>query len=613
MHIQSKRSWLASAALVFTLASVAQPTIADDPLLGLWSTEVTFGPTLRGELTLTREGSTWHAALANAEARFDAAGDDVRGNFPRNLGQFRGTVTDNGRTISGFWLQPSDVTSEQPDSPAAFQAFATPLVLQRTGRNVWRGTVQPVDERFTLYLRIFRSADGLLTAAFRNPEINSVGGAQHFLVTQEGNSVRFRARIDDKSPEISHNATLAHNPDRLQIFWPDLGRTLELQRRAPQQVLKFFPRPPGEAYKYSRPPVTGDGWATARAHDVGIDESAIARLVQRLVEVDPSARRPALIHSLLVARSGKLVLEEYFFGYERNMPHDTRSAGKTFASVMLGAAIRSGAKIAPESRIYDLLAAMGPFANPDPRKSRITLADLMTHNSGLACDDNDDASPGNENTMQQQPRQPNWWKYTLDLPMAHDPGTRYAYCSANINLVGAALTTATRTWLPELFERTVARPLQFGPYHWNLMPTDEGYLGGGAWVRPRDLLKVGQAYLDGGVWRGRRIVDASWVTQSTTPRAEISPVTTGLDPNQFSNFYIAGNDALAWHANGVRSGERTYREYAATGNGGQLLIVIPELDLAVVLTAGNYRQGGIWTQWRNNIVGAEIIPAIRSP
>ena len=84
---------------------------------------------------------------------------------------------------------------------------------------------------------------------------------------------------------------------------------------------------------------------------------------------------------------------------------------------------------------------------------------------------------------------------------------RYAYCSANINLVGGALTAATRTWLPEFFERTVARPLQFGRYHWNLMPNGEGYLGGGAFLRPRDLLKVGQAYLDGGVWHGRRIVD----------------------------------------------------------------------------------------------------------
>jgi hypothetical protein len=99
-----------------------------------------------------------------------------------------------------------------------------------------------------------------------------------------------------------------------------------------------------------------------------------------------------------------------------------------------------------------------------------------------------------------------------------------------------------------------------------------------------------------------------WICRWHTIRERDTPT---VPPT--SNFYLAGNDALAWHSNGVRSGERTYREYAATGNGGQLLIVIPEFDLAVVLTAGNYRQGGIWTQWRNNIVGAEIIPAIRSP
>ena len=83
---------------------------------------------------------------------------------------------------------------------------------------------------------------------------------------------------------------------------------------------------------------------------------------------------------------------------------------------------------------------MGPFANPDPRKAQITLAHLMTHSAGLACNDNDDDSPGNEGTMQGQTRQPDWWRYTLDLPQAHDPGSRYAYCSANINLVGGALT-----------------------------------------------------------------------------------------------------------------------------------------------------------------------------
>jgi CubicO group peptidase (beta-lactamase class C family) len=261
--------------------------------------------------------------------------------------------------------------------------------------------------------------------------------------------------------------------------------------------------------------------------------------------------------------------------------------------------------------VYEALAGMGPFANPDPRKARITVAHLMTHTSGLACDDNDEKSPGNEDTMSAQRLQPDWWKYTLDLPMAHEPGTRYAYCSANSNLVGAMLKAATGTPLPELFDQWVARPLDFPRYHWNVMPTGDGYLGGGAFMRSRDLLKVGQAYLDGGVWRGRRIVDAAWVERSTKPYVQISPATTGLDKETFPEFYGEGEDSWAWHPNKLTSGERTYREYEASGNGGQLLMVIPELELVVVFTAGNYRQGGIWGRFRDQIVPKEIIPSIR--
>ena len=91
----------------------------------------------------------------------------------------------------------------------------------------------------------------------------------------------------------------------------------------------------------------------------------------------------------------------------------------------------------------------------------------------------------------------------------------------------------------------------------------------------------------------------------------ISPATTGLSPNQFPEFYGEADDGYAWHLSQLRVGERTYREYAASGNGGQLLIVIPELDLTIVFTAGNYGQGGIWSRFRNQIVPQEIIPAIQ--
>jgi CubicO group peptidase (beta-lactamase class C family) len=307
------------------------------------------------------------------------------------------------------------------------------------------------------------------------------------------------------------------------------------------------------------------------------------------------------MHSMLVARRGKLVMEEYFHGYDRDMPHDTRSAGKTFASVMLGAVMREGVPISPETRVYQLLGGMGPFANPDPRKSRIALGHLMTHTTGLACDDYNDASPGNENRLEQVTT--DWYKYTLDLPMAHEPGHRYAYCSANMNLMGAALTTATHTWLPELFARTVARPLQFGTWHWNLMPNGQGYLGGGSWLRPRDLLKVGQAYLDGGVWKGRRIVDSAWIAISTASRIKITPATTGLSEDDFGNNYGGGEDGLAWHLGGD--------QYFATGNGGQLLIVAPKQEMVVVFTGANYRQGWIWGRWGPEFMDKHFIPAIR--
>ena len=416
----------------------------------------------------------------------------------------------------------------------------------------------------------------------------------------------------DGPPQVRHAAVFSGPAEGFRLFWPDAGQVLRLGRATTNQAANFSRRPPdAPPYSYRAPPPTGDGWETARAREVGMDEDSLTGVIRRIAAADPAVRAPSLMHSLLVARRGKLVLEEYFFGFTRDTPHDTRSAGKTFASVLLGAVMRRGVRLAPESRVYQVMAPLGPFANPDPRKARITLAHLLTHTAGLACDDNDDASPGNEGTLQSQRGQPDWWKYTLDLPMAHEPGARYAYCSANINLVGGALTVGAGTWLPELFDRWIARPLEFGPYHWNLTPTDQGYFGGGAFLRPRDLLKVGQAYLDGGVWRGRRIVDSSWTAVSTRSRIHISPASTGLSPETFGEFYGEGNDAYAWHLGRVESGDRVYRTYAAGGNGGQVLLVVPELRLVVDFTGGNYGQGGIWGRWGQQIVGNQIIPALR--
>src|SRR5207253_2913505 len=85
-----------------------------------------------------------------------------------------------------------------------------------------------------------------------------------------------------------------------------------------------------------------------------------------------------------------------------------------------GAAMMRGKRVGPETPVYGLLAGMGPFAHPDPRKATVTVAHLMTHTSGLACDDNDEASPGREETRQSQRGERDWWKYTPELALAPD-------------------------------------------------------------------------------------------------------------------------------------------------------------------------------------------------
>jgi CubicO group peptidase (beta-lactamase class C family) len=288
-----------------------------------------------------------------------------------------------------------------------------------------------------------------------------------------------------------------------------------------------------------------------------------------------------------------------------------RSASKAFSSVTLGAVMMEGAPISPDTPITQLLAPFGPFANPDPRKDRITVAHALTHTTGLTCDDafEEPLSPGNESVMQTQREEPNWWRFMLNLPMAHEPGARYAYCSGGISLAGGALTMATGEWLPALFDRAVAQPLQFQRYYWNLMPNGDGYLGGGAFVRTRDFLKLGQAYLDGGVWNGRRIATEEYVREALSEQVRITPQTTGLARDQFQNFYYEVGEGLGWHHIFVRSGDQRYPAYHTNGNGGQLLLIVPQFDLVVMFTAGNYRTG-LWNLERDAIVGEIIIPAL---
>ncbi len=577
--------------LVGLAMGLAAPACAEDDLAalgGMWISQNDFGPGPSGELVLEVIGEGWRAVYGGEEGEvIHTDGTAISIAFANSGSRFDGTIDIAQGRMDGWWTQP-------PGPPG--MAFATPVTLNHSGSGIWRGVVQPLPQTFTLEMSLFHQ-EGAWRAAFRNREYNLNGGSPHFTVTRNGDALAFAATRGDSA----RNATVSADGAVIEVEWPPSPQPLVLTRSNARTDAS-------DTVGYQVPAALPDGWATGRAQDAGFDEAALDALVREIAGGDPFSESPQRIHSLLVIRKGRLVLDAYFDGHDAATPHDLRSAGKTLTSILLGAMMQAGADIGPDTRPFVLLANNG--ASADPAHGQIMLRHLMTHTSGLACDDNDDASPGSEGTMQSQSDEPDWWAFTLRLPVVHPPGLHYAYCTAGMNLVGAAMRKVSGEALPALFQRLVAGPLGFGAYHWNLMPNGEAYLGGGMHMRPRDLAKLGQLYLDGGIWNGQRIVSSDWVAASVARQTEINEETTGMDAERFAQIATRGADGYAWHLYGVTSAGRTYVSYEASGNGGQYLVVVPELELVVVITGGNYGQGWIWTKWRNALIGDRIIGAL---
>lgn len=503
----------------------------------------------------------------------------------------------DGSVLRGTFTQPTQAEG------VWYQTMATPVELPRVAENRWRADLVVQARPHHVFLDVFADEGSGYAAVIRNPEANDVMGARVFTV-RPGAPGEWFLLADPESDEPRHVLRRSANGG---LVFSDSG--LELAPASDELASHYYSRMPGASAAYTEPPSLGDGWTIASPEEAGFDRAKLDDLVAELAGNDPRPRHPQLLHSLLVSHRGKLVVEEYFYGHDRAMRHDTRSLGKVFGSVLIGALRQNGVAIdVREPVVVNTLQGAG-LPVDDPRKAEITLHHLMTYTSGLDCA-GDSESLGSEDRMWEQEKQPNFWLFTASLPVLHPPGDRYAYCSGSANMVGFVLARHGGRKVYKLFDEFIAEPLEFGPYHWALAPNGEGYLGGGPYMRPRDFLKVGAMYEMNGRWNDRQIVPADWVRESTRSFIEITPETTGTDQETFDNNYPGGGQGYIWRTDIVRAGDTTYRSYEASGNGGQLVIVVPELDLAVAMTGGNYGQGVVWSRWRNRIVGGLVIPAL---
>jgi CubicO group peptidase (beta-lactamase class C family) len=298
--------------------------------------------------------------------------------------------------------------------------------------------------------------------------------------------------------------------------------------------------------------------------------------ISHLINLIKNTPRPDF-RGLIVIKDNKLVVEEYFNTYWRETIHDIRSSGKAVTAILLGIAIDKGFVKSTEQSIYDFFPK-GRFAEPAADAHRdIRIKHLLLMSSGLAADDGNPNSPGNTANWLTKD---NWVNFAIQLPMIFKPGEKYVYNDVCPMLIGAIIEEASGKTLADFAEENLFKPLNIREAYWYTAPNGRTGPMGNLYLSALDFAKIGLLVLNKGQWNGKRVVNKTWIDSIFANRTDISAV----DPffSTYGHFWFGGTKNI---------NKKNYDYICASGNGGNLLFVVPSENLVVSLTSSAYGQG----------------------
>lgn len=346
-----------------------------------------------------------------------------------------------------------------------------------------------------------------------------------------------------------------------------------------------------DQYIYQAPEYKHDGILTGTLHEVNIDSVMIKLAINKILNGQYKE-----VHSILIYRDDKLVLEEYFEGHkwqwdgpahhgdnvnwDGTMPHNIMSATKSLTSACIGIAIDKGIIDNVHQSIFDYLPDHSHLCASG--KENITIEHLLTMTSGLEWREWSAPYSSAEN-----PTIGIWFQdkdpisYILEKPLVDEPGTAFNYSTGNMVLLGEIIHNASNMSIDEFSEKYLFEPLNIDTALW-AVKFENGVDGNNLMITPRAMVKFGAIYLNEGAWDGQQIVPEAWIEKSKNPfpgnyRINIPGEASGRMGYTYS----------WWTKTYYKSG-KPINMFTASGFGGQHIMVLPELSTVITFTCGNY-------------------------
>ena len=317
-------------------------------------------------------------------------------------------------------------------------------------------------------------------------------------------------------------------------------------------------------------------WLAASPSLLGFNRETLETTVNRI-------GRMKGVYSVILARNGYLIAEQYFREGYRTKPHNMKSASKSVLSALVGIAMDEGV-LSLDLPISDILPA-GKELN-DPRKADITVKHLLTMTTGLKATSYQAYSSWVLNG--------DWVKAALDQPLVADPGTHFQYSTGNTHLLSAVLTAATGMSTKEYAIQKLFGPMDITIHGWDTDPKGIYQGGNNLLLVPRDMARIGQLYLDGGKYRGHQLVPKPWVEEST--RA-----------GSFGKNDVYGSYGYLWFC---RPGDND--AFVAVGFGGQYIYASRQHESVIAVTATLESKGRVWEKHLFDLIHEGIFGSIES-